>query len=146
MAENKLTEMIDTSLKKIKEVVDSDTIIGNPINTPQGTTIIPVSKIMVGLATGGIDYLGKNMKEILQGAGKDGMHNNFGGGIGTGVTVLPVGFIVVNPNGDVTMLKTGDTGNTVTDTIDSIGNIMDKAPEFLAKVKDVFVKDKNSEE
>ena len=56
MAENKISGIIETSLEQIRNVVDANTIIGNPINTPGGTTVIPVSKVMVGFASGGVDY------------------------------------------------------------------------------------------
>ena len=96
MAENKLTEIIQASLEQIKQVVDANTIIGTPITTPNGTTIIPVSKVMVGFASGGLDYLGKNMARKAQNSPQNsGLTTNFGGGGGTGVTVQPVGFLVV---------------------------------------------------
>ena len=79
MSENKLSDIIGTSLEKIKALVDGETVIGNPIQTPNGTTVIPVSKISMGFASGGIDYTGK--KAPVQ---------NFGGGGGTGVTVTPI--------------------------------------------------------
>ena len=142
MAENKLTEIIQASLEEIKQVVDANTIIGTPITTPAGTTIIPVSKVMVGFASGGLDYLGKNMKRVADAAQKPApLQTNFGGGGGTGVTVNPVGFLVVAPDGNVTLLNVGAAapGN---DKIESISNLIDRTPDVISKIAAIFKKDK----
>lgn len=145
MAQNKLTEIIQASLEEIKQVVDANTIIGTPINTPQGTTIIPVSKVMVGFASGGLDYLGKNMKKVADSAEKPApLQTNFGGGGGTGVTVQPVGFLIVSPDGDVDLLNVGANaaGN---DKIESISNLIERSPEVISKIAAIFKKNKPSE-
>lgn len=85
MAETKISDIIQKSLEEIKSIVDANTIIGEMIQTQNGTTILPVSKVSVGLASGGLDYLGKNAKETKAG------QMNFGGGGGTGLTVMPGG-------------------------------------------------------
>ncbi|MBQ8510711.1 MAG: sporulation protein YtfJ [Clostridia bacterium] len=141
MAENKLTEIIEASLEQIKQVVDANTIIGTPINTPNGTTVIPVSKVMVGFASGGVDYLGKNMKKVADSAQtKPALQTNFGGGGGTGVTVQPVGFLVISPNGDVQLLNVGAGSAGSGDKIDSISNLIEKTPDIVSKIKDIFSK------
>lgn len=147
MAENKLTEIIQASLEEIKKVVDADTIIGNPINTPAGTTIIPVSKVMVGFASGGLDYLGKNMKNAAENAQKPSqLQTNFGGGGGTGVTVSPVGFLVVAPDGSVTLLNVG-ANTPMNDTIESISNLIERSPDVISRIAAIFKKNnKNDEE
>ena len=81
--ENKIPEIIRSSLENIRSMVDANTVVGEPISTAPGTTIIPISKVSVGFAGGGNDYAGKN----AQASGK----NNFGGAGGSGVTVKPVG-------------------------------------------------------
>ncbi len=142
MADNKISGIIETSLEQIKNVVDANTIIGTPINTPGGTTVIPVSKIMVGFASGGVDYVGKNAK----GASDDARRavpaaTNFGGGGGTGVTVQPVGFLVISPDGsDVQLLNIGSAASG--DKIDSISNLIEKSPDIINKIKAIFVKNK----
>ena len=73
MSENKLNDIIGTSLEKIRALADGETVIGNPINTPNGTTIIPVSRVSMGFASGGLDYNGKKAATAAQ---------NFGGGGG----------------------------------------------------------------
>lgn len=137
MAESKLNEIIQTSLASIKEVVDANTIIGEPIaagNT--GTIIIPVSRVSMGYASGGIDYFGKNNAA-------DENLSNFGGGGGTGVSVHPVGFLVVKADGSVEMLNVNSGGS---DTGDAIAMLIEKSPEFIAKIKNFFSKDKDGEE
>ena len=146
MAENKISGIIETSLEKIKNVVDANTIIGTPINTPGGTTVIPVSKVMVGFASGGVDYLGKNAKKSAEEAHKGGAITNFGGGGGTGVTVQPVGFLVIGADGNVQLLSVGAGSAGSGDKIDSISNIIEKSPDIIGKIKAIFEKKKDEPE
>ena len=92
--ENKIEEIIRTSLENMRSMVDANTVIGNPYVTPGGVTVIPVSKISVGFASGGVDYFGKHEKPSAQ---------NFGGGGGSGLSVVPVGFLVISAEGKVDM-------------------------------------------
>ena len=143
MADNKISGIIETSLEKIRNVVDANTIIGTPINTPNGTTIIPVSKVMVGFASGGVDYLGKNMKKAAEDSGARGpLTTNFGGGGGTGVTVQPVGFLVIAPDGDVQLLNIGAGSASSGDKIDQVASFIERSPDLIAKIKAIFKKDK----
>ena len=82
MEQSRQSELIKNALESVKSMVDANTVTGNPITTESGTVIIPISKIFVGIASGGIDYFGK----------KSTSEKNFGGGGGTGVTVSPIGF------------------------------------------------------
>lgn len=145
MAENKLTEIIEASLEQIKQVVDANTIIGTPITTPNGTTIIPVSKIMVGFASGGLDYLGKNMAKKAQNTAGGALTTNFGGGGGTGVTVQPVGFLVVGADGNVELLNVG-VATPEADKFESISNIFEKSPDIISRIADIFRKGKKKPE
>lgn len=138
MAENKISDIIQTSLEKIRELVDAQTIIGEPIPTAAGTTIIPVSKVTMGFASGGIDYAPKSKEEKTA-----QNHSNFGGGGGTGVAVTPVGFLIVSPDGRVEMLSV--SAPSAADPLDKISSILDRSPEILEKIKAVFTK-KNKEE
>lgn len=130
---NKISDVITSSLEGIKSMVDADTVIGTPIETPSGTVIIPISKVSVGFVGGGNDYAGKN----VQASGK----NNFGGAGGSGVTVKPVGFLVVNSAGDVNILNIDNPGGT-NDLGSSIQTIIDKTPDVISKIKSAFAKDK----
>lgn len=134
---NKISELIESSLDGIRELVDANTIIGTPLAAAGGTTIIPISKVSVGFAGGGNDYAGKNSAAV----GK----NNFGGGGGTGVSVVPVGFIVVYADGKVELLNINNPTNA-SDIGASIENIVDRAPDILAKIKAVFAKKKKTDE
>ncbi len=132
MNENKLNDIIQTSLENVRSMVDANTVIGTPINTPNGTTVIPISKIAVGFASGGLDYSGKATAEKS--------NKNFGGGNGTGVTVSPVGFLVISPTGAVELLNVSKPSQN--DTIDQISSFIERSPEIVEKFKAVFSKKK----
>lgn len=135
MSENKMTEIIKASIDSIKSSFDANTVTGTPITTENGTVIIPVSKLSVGFATGGVDYLGKNNPKPTQ--------SNFGGGGGTGVTVTPVAFIVVTPNGNVEMLSIANPVREPQDPVSQIINAIERSPELIEKLQEVFSKKKN---
>ena len=133
MSENKMTEIIRASIDSIKSSFDANTVTGTPITTANGTVIIPVSKLSVGFATGGVDYLGKNAQANAK--------NNFGGGGGTGVSVTPVAFLVIAPNGNVEMLNIANPVREQ-DTVSQIINAIERSPELIEKLKAVFSKKK----
>ncbi len=139
MAEAKINEMIGTSLSQIRELVDTQTIIGDPIETNGGTVIIPVSKITVGYVGGGLDYTSKNAK----GSENRPAPANFGGGGGTGVCVTPVAFLTVSSSGRVELISVSNPG---TDTVDKIANLVDRAPDLIERIKDIFQKKQGDEQ
>lgn len=112
-----------TTMEKIRDMVDVNTIIGDPIVTPDGTTIIPVSKVSFGFASGGSDIPSKIPKEL------------FGGGSGAGVSIQPLGFLVVH-QGDVRLLEMNGPG-------DSMGKALGLVPDVISKISDLFKKDKD---
>lgn len=130
-SENKIPEIIKASLDNVRSLVDANTIIGDPIVTQTGTTIIPISKVSVGIATGGVDYNSK--KENQQ------KPQNFGGGGGTGLTVSPVGFLIVDTNGDVEFLNVGQKGKP--DPVDQIADLVERTPDIIEKIKNIFSKE-----
>ena len=134
MSENKLNDIIQTSLDSIRSMVDSNTVIGSPITTANGTLVIPVSKVFVGFASGGVDYLGKNTQSTSHTV------NNFGGGGGTGLTVSPVAFLVVSPHGDVQLLNVNEPTSDKSDPISQIVGLLDRSPELIEKLKAIFAK------
>ena len=134
MSENKLNDIIQTSLDSIRSMVDSNTVIGSPITTANGTLVIPVSKVFVGFASGGVDYLGKNTQNTSHTV------NNFGGGGGTGLTVSPVAFLVVSPTGDVQLLNVNEPTSDRSDPISQIVGLLDRSPELIEKLKAIFAK------
>lgn len=135
-----MNDMISTSLTKIRDLVDAQTIIGEPINTNGGTVIIPVSKVAVGYVSGGLDY---NSKKADPNA-KPNAPKNFGGAGGTGVSVSPVGFLTVSPDGKVDFLPVGGSANGG-DSIDKVANLVERTPDILEKIKAVFSKKKTEE-
>ena len=140
MAENtnKLGEMTRSSLESIRNLLDANTIVGDPIETSSGTCIIPISKISVGYASGGVDYAQKET------TAKQG---NFGGGGGTGLTVTPVAFLVVDANGGVNILNVNSpvaNGSAPADTVSQVVGFIERSPELIERIKAVFTK-KNEE-
>ncbi len=129
--ENKLEEIIRTSLENIRSMVDANTVIGTPISTDNGVTVIPISKVSVGYASGGLDFNGKN-KPV-------GDPQNFGAGGGTGVSVTPVGFLVVKSNGNVEMINVGQAP-AANDPLEQIVALIERCPELIGRVKKVFAK------
>ncbi len=134
---NKISDIIKTSLENIRGVVDANTIVGNPITTPQGVTILPISEVSVGFASGGFDYLGKNATKSEHGGG-----NNFGGGGGSGLSVKPVAFIVISADGSVDLMPISSSAAQKSD----VATIIDGAPALIDKIKSLLPKKKKSED
>lgn len=114
--------MMDTTLSKIKDMVDVSTIIGDPVISGE-TTIIPISKMSYGFASGGSDFDGK--------AG----HRCFGGGGGAGVTVQPVAFLVIHGS-NVRLLQIDNNMNSLDKAVGMIPNLVDKVSDLLAGTDD----------
>ena len=137
MNENKVNDLIEGSLAKIRELTGTETVVGDPIYTPNGTLILPVSKIPMGFATGGLDFGKKKDPE-----GKK--PNNYGGGGGTGVTVTPVAFLILSPEGKIDLIPVTDAKNI--DTVDKISALIERSPDILKRLKDVLVKKKEEKD
>ncbi len=117
-----LPNMLENTIAKIREMVDANTVIGTPITTPDGVTIIPVSKISVGVGGGGSDFVSKNVNK---------QENPFGGGAGGGVKVSPVAFLVVK-EGSVRVLPIPAPANTTADRIvEQVPDVLDKLADFI---------------
>ena len=133
MAEqSKLQDMIRTSLESIRAMVDANTVVGTPIQTPSGTTIIPISKVSVGYASGGLDFADKNA------------HKNFGGGGGTGLSVQPVCFLAVNAEGCVEVLPVAKDGKA--DPVERVADLIEKTPDIVGRIARLLKKDKVSKD
>lgn len=142
MADNKLSEIIKTSLENIKGMLDANTVIGEPITSPGGSTLIPVSKISVGYVSGGVDYVGKKSIERTE---KAAASNNFGGGGGTGITLTPVAFVVMKPNGECELLSI-NAPTPPEDRVSQIISAIERSPELIEKLKGIFKKKDSAEE
>ena len=122
-----LSEMLGDTMSKIREMIDVNTVVGAPITTPDGVTIIPVTKVSIGYGGGGSDFATKSYP-----AGRD---NAFGGGAGAGVTITPVAFLVIRGE-NVRMLPIAEPASTSVDRlIELLPDILDKADDFLASRK-----------
>ncbi|HIY11216.1 MAG TPA: GerW family sporulation protein [Candidatus Anaerofilum excrementigallinarum] len=121
MAEHPIKGLMDVTMEKIRQMVDSNTIIGNPINLADGTTVLPVSKVTFGFASGGSDLPNKAAKDL------------FGGGSGAGVTIAPVAFLVVQPGGNVRLIQLTDTSNNIDRALSLLPEMMDKITALVKK-------------
>lgn len=119
----KLPNMLESAIQKIREMVDVNSVIGSPITTPDGVTIIPVSRVSVGFGGGGSDFTSKNTRP--------GEENPFGGGVGGGVKVTPICFLVVK-DGAVRMMPVAEPANTTAD------RIVEMVPDTLDKISAFF--------
>lgn len=117
-----LPNMLENTIAKIREMVDVNSVIGDPITTPDGVTIIPVSKISVGVAGGGSDYVSKHENK---------QENPFGGGAGGGVKVTPIAFLVVK-DGIVRVLPIAVPASTTADRlVEQIPDTLDRIANFI---------------
>ena len=119
MAERPLEGLMGVTLDKIREMVGSNTIIGDPI-TVEGAMILPVSKVTFGFASGGSDFGAKTTKEL------------FGGGSGAGVSVTPVAFLVIR-DGNVRTIQLADSNSTVDRALNMLPELVDKLCALTAK-------------
>ena len=122
MAENGLESLLSTSMQGLRDMVDVNTIIGEPIETKDGTTIIPISKVSFGFGMGGFE------QDTMQ------KHNVVSGGSGGGVSIQPVGFLVIN-DGSVKMLNI--------DSSTTMDKVLDTLPDLIKSVSSLFGKNKD---
>ena len=121
MSQN-LPNMLENTINKIREMVDANSVVGEPIVTADGVTIIPISKISIGLGGGGSDFVTKNPNQ---------KENPFGGGGGAGVKVVPVAFLIVK-DGSVRMLPVAAPANTTADRlVEMVPDTLDKIVSFV---------------
>ena len=130
MAEKPVQEIMAASLEKIRDLVDSNTVIGSPIHTQDGTTILPISKISFGFVSGGTDFATKTQKDL------------FGGAASAGGSLTPVGFLVIK-DGSVKLMQLAEGGATVDRLINMMPEVIDRIEGFVASrtgKKDTTVK------
>lgn len=125
-----LTDMMSSTMGKIRDMVDVNTVIGEPITTPSGVTIIPVTKVSIGYGSGGSDFAAKN-------ASAGG--NPFGGGAGAGVKITPVAFLVIRGE-NVRMLPVAEPAST------SVDRLIELLPDLLEKGEAYFAEKKAAKE
>jgi sporulation protein YtfJ len=125
MENNNIGSLMEVTMGKIREMVDVNTVVGEPITTPDGITVIPVSRISYAFATGGSDFRVKEKPA-------------FGGGNGAGVKIEPIGFLVVK-DGNVRMVSITPPANSTVD------RVIEKAPELMDTIETFFKKRTSSE-
>lgn len=133
MSEHPIQGIMGVTMDKIKEMVDVNTIIGEPIKVGETTVIIPVSKVSVGFASGGSDLPTKSQNELFGGAG------------GAGITIQPVAFIVVN-NGEVKMLQMSMNASSANAIVNMVPDVVDKITGLFNKEEETHTKHKIKEE
>ncbi|MEW6695828.1 MAG: GerW family sporulation protein [Bacillota bacterium] len=126
MAEHPIEGLMKTAMESIKEMVDVNTVVGDPVETPDGSVIIPVSRVACGFAAGGGEYAaGGNGRNQGEATGSP-----FGGGSGAGVSVQPMGFLVVG-NGQIRLLPVDDSHAL-------FDRLIDAAPQMLNQIQNMF--------
>lgn len=114
--------LMDSSLQNLRSLVDANTVIGEAISLPDGTTIIPVSKVSFGFVSGGSDLPTKKVGEP------------FGGGSGGGVSVQPLAFLIVK-DGQVELLQVNENRNTADRVVGIVPELMDKIMALFSKTQ-----------
>lgn len=133
MTEKSAGAILSTTIEKVRDLVDTKTIIGEAIYAEGGITIIPVSKVTYGFASGGADFPSKNDKEL------------FGGGGGAGVTITPVAFLVIN-DGEVTLKHITAYDNAAERVVNLVPEMFDKVTGLVKKTKKDAATDKAVDE
>jgi len=122
MDNNPIGALMQNTMESVKNILKVDTVVGDPIYTPDGITLVPISKISVGFGGGGVEF-GKNA----------GNGHPYGGGNATGVKIDPIGFLVIK-DGCVRMVNvTPPASNTVDRIIDLVPQVMDRVDAFIEK-------------
>ena len=122
MAMHPINEMMDTTISQIRQMADTDTIVGDPVYDKHGTTIIPVSKVSYGFASGGSDFPSKTNKEL------------FGGGGGAGISITPIAFLVITHDG-VKLMQINSADSTADKALYLIPEMVDKISSAISKKK-----------
>lgn len=124
MSDNKVNNLMDVTMEKIKKMVDVNTIIGDPITTPDGTTVIPISRVSYGFASGGSDLPSKAQPAA----------GLFAGGSGASVSIFPIAFLAVS-HGNVKVLQ-------IEPYMGPIDRALEKVPDVVEKITALFRKDR----
>lgn len=128
-----INELLGISMEKIREMADVNSIIGDPITTSDGSTVIPISKVTYGFASGGSDLPSKYDKDL------------FAGGAGAGISIKPEGFLVISSDGNVKMITVASGNDNINNAINSIPTLIEKIQDFLAKRKEKKAESESSD-
>ena len=128
MSDNQVNNLLGVTMDKIKQMVDVSTVIGDPVTTPDGTTVIPVSRVSYGFASGGSDLPSKAQPSAAL----------FAGGSGAGITISPIAFLTIH-QGNVRVLQ-------IEPYLSSVDRALEKVPDVVDKVTSLFQKEDRKEE
>ena len=128
MSDNQVNNLLGVTMDKIKQMVDVNTVIGDPVTTPDGTTVIPVSRVSYGFASGGSDLPSKAQPYA----------GLFAGGSGAGITISPIAFLTIH-QGNVRVLQ-------IEPYLSSVDRALEKVPDVVDKVTSLFQKEDRKEE
>ncbi len=131
--EASIKSIIDSSLEQIRSMITANTVLGEPVYIGDRMVIIPISRVSIGFASGGLDLPQKGSDE----------KKNFGGGGGTGVTVSPLGFMVVDKSGKVEIMHMTDEKATA---IEQVADLIDHAPQIIERIKTAITGVKSDED
>ena len=120
-----MSEIIKTTLEGIDSFTDVNSVVGSVIKTPEGMTIIPISKITVGFLGGGADYGQKKLSQS----------QSFGGGSGAGISISPVAFLTVAPDLSVNLIPLNSESKA---GVDRITSIIERSPEIIERIKQLL--------
>ncbi len=118
-----MSEIIKASLEGIQSFTNAGASIGAPIQTPSGVTVIPVSRVSFGFASGGLDFGQKKLAS----------NQNFGGGGGTGVSITPLAFLVINKNAEINLIPIEQSEPS---GLNHALSFIEHSPEIIQKIKD----------
>lgn len=119
-----ISEIIKASLDSIKFFANTDSVIGNPISTSTGVTIIPISKLTVGFVGGGVDYGQKKITHT----------QNFGGGSGTGLSITPIALLTVDQNANTSIIPINEKKQAA----DKFISFIERSPEIIDRLKSIM--------
>ena len=122
MSEHPIQGLTNTAMQSIKDMIDVNTIIGDTINAPDGTLIIPISKVTLGFGSGGSEFPTKIAQDSKP----------FGGGTGAGISIIPVAFLVIK-NDEVKLLQISESSGPVEKLINVIPEFLDKIQGMISK-------------
>ena len=146
MSEHPIEGLMLTAMNSIKEMIDVDTIIGDPIHASNGIVIIPISKVSFGFVSGGSEFSGETIDEYSKKEKEEEIQYKlpFGGGSGAGVTLNPVAFLVINQ--DNVKLLPVDHSSAIDRLLDYVPDLMEKANKMLNQKMDEKSKNKEKVE
>ena len=123
LSESKMSDIIKASVDGIRSFTDVESVVGAPIQTPSGVTVIPISKVTMGIATGGVDYSTKKLS----------YPQNFGGGGGTALSITPIAFLTIDRNSEINLINLSSVSET-----GKITELIENAPDIISKIKSLL--------